>query len=44
MQTEDNRLTERACEWIAGVQAQFAGTSPPPQVPVPAGALAFKTA
>jgi biotin carboxylase len=44
MQTEDNRLTERACEWIAGVEAQFAGTSPPPQAPVPAGALAFKTA
>ena len=28
MQTEDNQLTERAREWIAGVQAQFAGTQP----------------
>ena len=26
MQTEDNELTERAREWIDGIQAQFAGT------------------
>jgi biotin carboxylase len=42
MQTEDNRLTDRAHEWIAGVKAQFVGT-PYPE-PAPVGALAFKTA
>ncbi len=44
MQTEDNELTERAHEWIAGVHAQFVGSSVPAAEPVPAGALAFKTA
>jgi biotin carboxylase len=45
MQTEDNRLTPRARQWIEGIHAQFAGTSPAPeQSPAPAGALAFKTA
>jgi biotin carboxylase len=44
MQTEDNRLTPRAREWIAGVQAQFAGSPVEPEAPAPAGALAFKTA
>jgi hypothetical protein len=42
MQTEDNRLTERALEWIAGVEAHFVGT--PAHEPAPAGALAFKSA
>ena len=44
MQTEDNELTERAHEWIDGVHAQFVGAAMPPEQPVPAGALAFKTA
>jgi hypothetical protein len=44
MQTEDNELTERALEWIAGVKAQFVGTPYQEQEPAPAGALAFKTA
>ena len=45
MQTEDNRLTERALEWIDGIHAQFAGTrgARPSRRP-PAGAMAFKTA
>jgi biotin carboxylase len=42
MQTEDNRLTARALEWIAGVEQQFVGA--PAAEPVPVGALAFKTA
>ena len=29
MQTEDNRLTERALAWIDGIHAQFAGTAVP---------------
>ncbi len=41
MQTEDNELTDRAHEWIAGVHAQFVGT--PYAEPAPAGALAFKS-
>jgi biotin carboxylase len=44
MQTEDNRLTDRAREWIAGVQSRFAGAPPAPEAPPPTGALAFKTA
>jgi hypothetical protein len=45
MQTEDNQLTDRAHQWIDGITGQFAGTSPPPaEQPVPAGAMAFKTA
>ncbi len=44
MQTEDNQLTPRALEWIAGVQSRFAGTALPPQEPAPAGAMAFKSA
>jgi biotin carboxylase len=44
MQTEDNRLTPRALEWIQGVHAQFGRTPPAPDAPpAPAGALAFKT-
>ena len=41
MQTEDNELTDRAHEWIAGVHGQFVGT--PYAEPAPAGALAFKS-
>jgi hypothetical protein len=44
MQTEDNELTGRAHEWIDGVHAQFAGVPLAEQEPVPAGAMAFKTA
>jgi biotin carboxylase len=45
MQTEDNELTERAHHWIEGVHAQFTGEPLEPRhAPVPAGALAFKTA
>jgi biotin carboxylase len=44
MQTEDNELTERAHEWIAGVKAQFAGTPLEDQAEEPPHALAFKTA
>jgi hypothetical protein len=45
MQTDDNRLTDRAREWIGGVKSQFA-TAPAPaaEEPAPMGALAFKTA
>jgi hypothetical protein len=42
MQTEDNELTPRALEWIAGLQRHFVGT--PAQEPAHAHALAFKTA
>jgi biotin carboxylase len=42
MQTDDNELTERAHRWIDGVHAEFVGTAA--AAPVPAGALAFKTA
>jgi biotin carboxylase len=45
MQTDENELTERAHEWIAGVKAQFAGTPvAAEEEPAPSGALAFKTA
>jgi biotin carboxylase len=45
MQTEDNRLTERALEWIAGIRERFAGAPvPAAQQPAPANAMAFKTA
>jgi biotin carboxylase len=44
MQTEANELTDRAHEWIDGIHGQFAGTSLPAPEPVPAGAMAFKTA
>jgi hypothetical protein len=45
MQTEDLALTDRAQEWIRGVQGQFAGTRLPDEADIaPAGALAFKTA
>src|SRR4051794_17606228 len=44
MQTEDNHLTERALEWITGVQQHFAGTPSPSQEHPATGALAFKTA
>jgi hypothetical protein len=44
MQTEDNRLTERALAWIDGIHAQFAGTAVHEEPVVPAAAMAFKTA
>ena len=45
MQTEDNELTERARQWIRGVSDEFVGAPVArEQEPVPAGALAFKTA
>jgi biotin carboxylase len=45
MQDEDSRLTERACEWIAGIHAQFEGRPLGREEPAPrAGALAFKSA
>jgi hypothetical protein len=45
MQTEDNQLTDRAHQWIEGIHAQFSGARLPEQLePVPAGAMAFKTA
>jgi hypothetical protein len=46
MQDEDNRLTERALQWIDGIHGQFAGTPVPKEEEEqpPAGALAFKTA
>lgn len=34
MQTDDRQLTERAKLWAAGINAQFAGTPPPPEQPV----------
>ena len=37
MQTEDNRLTERARQWIDGIHAQFAGTPRAPADGSPAG-------
>jgi hypothetical protein len=45
MQTDDNRLTERALRWIDGIHGEFAGepVAPAEEVP-PTGALAFKTA
>jgi hypothetical protein len=44
MQTEDNELTPRAHEWIDGVHAHFVGSYVAAAEPVPAGAMAFKTA
>ncbi len=44
MQTEDNRLTDRALAWIDGIHAQFAGTAVHDEPVAPAGAMAFKTA
>jgi biotin carboxylase len=45
MQTDDNHLTDSACEWIAALERRFAGTPLAPEAPTPpAGALAFKTA
>jgi biotin carboxylase len=45
MQTEDNRLTPRALQWIRAIQGQFAGTPLHAGEQVaPTGALAFKTA
>jgi hypothetical protein len=46
MQTEENELTERCRDWIAGIRSQFKGTpveedaDPPPKH----DALAFKFA
>jgi biotin carboxylase len=45
MQDDDNRLTERALQWIDGIKGEFAGTPlEPKEERPPAGALAFKTA
>ena len=45
MQTDDNRLTERARQWIHGIHGQFAGEPVPKEEPPPhAGVMAFKTA
>jgi biotin carboxylase len=45
MQTDDSRLTERAREWLQGIEARFVRTPPPPEAaPAPAGAMAFKSA
>jgi biotin carboxylase len=46
MQTEDNELTPRAHQWIDAIHGQFAGVRQlaEPEHPVPAGAMAFKTA
>ena len=45
MQTDDNRLTERAHQWIRGIHGEFAGEPVPKEEPPPhAGVLAFKTA
>jgi len=44
MQDDDNRLTDRARQWIAGIQSQFTGAPVAPQEQKPpSGALAFKT-
>jgi len=44
LQTDDNRLTDRCTQWIAGIRSQFAGTPLTPQEPPPVGPLAFKMA
>jgi biotin carboxylase len=45
MQDDDNQLTERARQWIAGIHAQFTGTPvAPEEKQPPTGALAFKSA
>jgi biotin carboxylase len=45
MQTDDGRLTDRARQWIAGIESQFVGVPvTPDEPPPPTGALAFKTA
>jgi biotin carboxylase len=46
MQTDDHeQLTERAREWIRGIESHFVGTPVPAEAePVPVGAMAFKTA
>jgi biotin carboxylase len=46
MQTEDNELTPRAHQWIDAIHGQFSGVRQyvAPDAPVPAGAMAFKTA
>ena len=44
MQTEDNELTERAHEWIAGVHGALRRHRRRRRSPAPTGALAFKTA
>jgi hypothetical protein len=44
MQTEDNELTDRALQWIAGIHGEFSGTPlPAEETPPLTGALAFKT-
>jgi biotin carboxylase len=44
MQDDDNQLTDRARQWIAGIESQFIGTPVAAQENQPAGgALAFKT-
>jgi hypothetical protein len=45
MQTGENKLTERALDWIDGIHAQYAGTPVSTEdAPAPAGTMAFKTA
>jgi hypothetical protein len=45
MQDDDSRLTDRARQWIEGIQSQFEGKPLEPQEEQPpAGALAFKSA
>jgi biotin carboxylase len=45
MEGDDGELTDRAQEWIAGIQSQFTGKPlEPEEEQPPAGALAFKTA
>jgi biotin carboxylase len=45
MQTGENKLTERALDWIDGIHAQYAGTPvSTEEAPAPAGTMAFKTA
>jgi biotin carboxylase len=44
MQDDDNRLTDRALEWIAGIESQFTGVPlAREQEQPPAGAMAFKS-
>ncbi|HKH18537.1 MAG TPA: biotin carboxylase [Solirubrobacteraceae bacterium] len=45
MQDDENQLTERARQWIAGILSQFTGTPvAPEEKQPPSGALAFKSA
>jgi hypothetical protein len=44
LQTDDNRLEDRAKRWISGIRAQFAGTPLAPQQPAPVSPRSFKMA